>query len=618
MRFLLTGLLLCTTITGWADDFSSVVQPFLEKHCVSCHGETKSKGGIVLHDLTDVSTAFEKHELLENIIDQVRHEDMPPDDEDVLPSDAERAEFLAPLEDILEKIKKGDVPQSAGRVVLRRLNRNEYHYTVKDLFGVKFNPARGFPADGAGGEGFDTLADALFSTPSLLEKYLQAATQVVDSVYESPASLRKVIIAKPGGALDANAAAEKVLTFHATRAYRRRVSTEDVAPLLGVFKRGQQDGLNYQESLRAPLTAILVNPRFLFRAEAEQPGKTEWPLTDFELATRLSYFLWSSMPDSELFRLADKGELSDPKVLEAQVDRMLKSPKARALSRHFAGQWIGFDAMVNEVNPDAKRFPEFDQDLRRSMYYEATQFFSHLVKQDRPITDLIDSDYAFVNERLAKHYGMNVGVKGSKLKKVKLSDKNRGGVLGMGAVLTSTSLPMRTSPVLRGVWILDSLLGDPAPPPPPDAGELPADDTMAGGLTFREQLEIHRTAKSCAGCHARIDPLGFSLENFDAIGRWREKDANGKALDTQAILPGDVEFSSPSELKGLLMFGKEKFARNMCRKMLSYSLGRPLEYYDEAVLTDLVNQLKSNDFKTQSLIKSVVLSKPFTHRSAKR
>jgi len=274
--------------------------------------------------------------------------------------------------------------------------------------------------------------------------------------------------------------------------------------------------------------------------------------------------------------------------------------------------------MVSVVDPDQKRFPAFNDDLRKAMYYESVEFFSHVLQKNRPITDFIDSDYTFANATLARHYGLKEKVTGSEMKKVALHNKSRGGVIGMGSVLTSTSLPLRTSPVLRGVWILDTLLGDPAPPPPPDAGELPADDTKAEGLTFRQQLDIHRKAPKCANCHNRIDPLGYSLENFDAIGRWREKDANGKPIDASAILPGDIEFSSPAELKTLLMSAKNKFAANMTRKMLSYATGRGLEYYDEAVVTKIVAKLEKSGYSTQALVYEIVNSRPFLNRSSTR
>ena len=274
--------------------------------------------------------------------------------------------------------------------------------------------------------------------------------------------------------------------------------------------------------------------------------------------------------------------------------------------------------MIEHANPDPKRFPTFTPELRRSMYYESIEFFSHLIRQNRPLTELIDSDYTFANATLARHYGLKESVTGSKLRKVPLHNKNRGGVLGMGSTLTSTSLPLRTSPVHRGVWILDTMLGDPAPPPPPDAGELPADDTKANGLTFRQQLDLHRKDTKGANCHARIDPLGFGLENFDAIGRWRTKDALGKPIDSSALLPGDIYFSNPHELKTLLMASKDKFAANMTRKLISYATGRSLEYYDDVIVNKIVTELSKKNYSSQELILQIINSRPFLNRSKTR
>lgn len=619
MRFRLIFLIpLLSGSAAWADDFASRTKPIFEKHCIACHGEEKQKGGITLHNLDSIGDAFKNHHLLANIIEQVEYGDMPPDDEDILPTDAERQELIAVLSEIRDRIESGDIPQKAGRVTLRRLNRNEYHYTVRDLFGVKFNPAQDFPADGAGGEGFDNMADALFSTPSLLEKYLLSAHRVIAAVYDDPDLKSAVIFQTPDVTDQARAVAEKVLSYHATLAYRRRVSAEDMAPLLSAFDRGHGENKSYEEALRAPLTALLVNPRFLFRAEHDEGGKEEWPLDDFEIATRLSYFLWSSMPDRELFRAADEGKLRDPKIVGEQVRRMIASPKAAAFARHFGGQWMGFDKMIDKVSPDPERFPEFDGDLRKAMYNESVEFFSHLLRENRPVTDLLDSDYTFVNARLAKHYGLTTPVSGSEMRKVALTDRNRGGVLGMGSILTATSLPLRTSPVHRGVWILDALIGDPAPPPPPNAGELPADPTRAGGLSFREQLAIHREDPKCASCHARIDPLGFSLENFDPIGRWRDKDPNGNPIDSSATLPGDISFATPQELKALLLVGREKFVRNMTRKLLAYATGRSLEYYDEAIIAKIVAGAEKGDYRAQDILLQLVNSRPFLNRSNTR
>ncbi len=611
------SVLLASSLSGAADDFAVKVTPLLEKYCFECHGEKKQKGGIEVHHLTSADAALRHHRFLENIAEQVELGDMPPDDEDVLPTDAERKLLVAEIRGVLEKLEKGDFPRNPGRTTVRRLNRNEYNNSVRDLFGVDFMPGRDFPSDGAGGEGFDNVGDALFVQPSLMEKYLAASRKVMAAIYEDPQRLDRVLVAKPGDKLPPERAARTVLLAHASLAFRRRVSDEDLAPLLDLFSKRLAAGASYEDALRAPLQALLVHPAFLFRAEADQPGKAEWRIDDFELATRLSYFLWASTPDRQLLKLADEGKLSDPAVLRGEALRMLADKRSESLSRHFAGQWLGFEELRENAEPDPQRFPSFTQSLRVAMYRESVEFFNHLVRENRPVLELLSADYTFANGELAKHYGLS-GVSGPRMQRVPLSDPNRGGVIGQASILTATSMPLRTSPVKRGKWILDTLLGTPPPPPPPDAGVLPGDDKSTEGLSFREMLEVHRTKASCAGCHEKIDPLGFGLENFDAIGRWRTTDANGNALDTKATLPGDITFSTPAELKKLLLGSDELFLRNLARKMLAYSLGRPLEYYDEAVVTELVAKLRKDDLKMQTLILSIVESHPFQNRSAKR
>lgn len=604
-------------MTGAADEFADKATPLLSKYCYDCHGDKKQKGGIEVQHLTSTEAALRQHRFLENIAKQVEDGDMPPDDEDVLPSDAERAALVDEIRGVLKKLESGDFPHNPGRTTVRRLNRNEYNNTVRDLFDTDFQPGKDFPSDGAGGEGFDNVGDALFVQPSLMEKYLAASKKVIATLYEDPKRRDRVISVKPSDKISPEQAARTVLLTHASLAFRRRVTDEDLAPLLAMFGKRMEAGESYEDALRLPLQSLLVHPSFLFRMEADQKGKAEWKVDDFELATRLSYFLWASMPDRRLLKLADEGKLSEPATLRAEAQRMIADPRSETLARHFAGQWLGFEELREVAEPDAKRFPTFTPSLRVAMYRESVEFFNYLVRSNRPAMELIDAKYTFVNGELAKHYGLG-GVSGSQMQQVALTDPNRGGIIGQASVLTATSLPLRTSPVRRGKWILDTLLGTPPPPPPPDAGVLPPDDKSTEGLSFRQTLEIHRTKASCAGCHAKIDPLGFGLENFDAIGRWRTTDANGAAIDSKATLPGDISFSTPAELKKLLLASDTLFLRNLARKMLGYSLGRPLDYYDEPVISELVAKLRKDDLKMQTLILSIVESYPFQNRSAKR
>lgn len=613
---LISALFLLST-AAHGDDFSAKATPLLSKYCYECHGAEKQKGGIETHHLTSTEAAFRHHRFLENIAEQVESGDMPPDDEDLLPTDAERRMLVDEIRSVLKKLETGDFPKNAGRTTVRRLNRNEYNYTVRDLFGIDFLPGREFPADGAGGEGFDNVGDSMFVQPALLEKYLAAAKKIVTSLYDNPPQLDRILVVKPSEKITPAQAARATLLTHASLAFRRRVTDEDLAPMLALFDKKTAAGETFAEALRPAFQALLIHPAFLFRIEADQPGKTEWKIDDFELATRLSYFLWASMPDHRLLKLADEGKLSDPATLRTEALRMLADPRSESLSRHFAGQWLGFDELRDVAAPDPVRFPTFTPTLRVAMYRESVEFFNHLIRNNRPVLELIHADYTFANAELARHYGIP-GVSGNQLQRIALNDANRGGIIGQASVLTTTSMPLRTSPVKRGKWILDTILGTPPPPPPPDAGVLPGDDKSTEGLSFREMLEVHRTKPSCAGCHEKIDPLGFGLENFDAIGRWRTRDANGDPIDSRAILPGDIVFSTPKELKDLLLASDELFLRNISRKMLAYALGRPLEYYDEAVVTDLVAELRKNDLEIHSLILSIISSHPFQHRSAKR
>lgn len=589
----------------------------LSSYCYNCHGEKKQKGGIEVHQLLSTEAAFRNHRFLENIAKQVEQGDMPPDDEDKLPSAGERKALVEEIRGVLKKLESGDFPRNPGRSTVRRLNRNEYNNTVRDLFGIDFQAGKDFPSDGAGGEGFDNVGDALFVPPSLMEKYLAASKRVVAALYEDPKHLERVILAKPSDKVTPEQAARTVLLTHASLAFRRRVTDEDLAPLLAAFNKSLSGGAAYEDALKLPLQSLLLHPSFLFRIEEDQGGKSEWKVNDFELATRLSYFLWASMPDRRLLKLADEGKLSDPTTLHAETQRMLADPRSETLARHFAGQWLGFEELRENAEPDAKRFPTFTPTLRVAMYRESVEFFNYLIQANRPASELISASYTFANAELAKHYGI-AGVSGSQMQKVDLTDPNRGGIIGQASILTATSLPLRTSPVKRGKWILDTLLGTPPPPPPPDAGVLPGDDKSTGGLSFRETLEQHRKRASCAACHEKIDPLGFGLENFDAIGRWRTVDTNGGPIDSKAILPGGISFSTPAELKKLLQESDELFLRNLARKLLGYSLGRPLEYYDEPVIGDLVAKLRKDGLKMQTLIFSVVDSHPFQNRSAKR
>jgi hypothetical protein len=362
------------------------------------------------------------------------------------------------------------------------------------------------------------------------------------------------------------------------------------------------------------MKAVLVSPHFLYRIEEDpkDPNAVR-TISDFELATRLSYFLWSTMPDEELFKLAGRGELRKPGVLEAQVKRMLRDPKSKALAENFAGQWLEL-RKLKALAPDPGYYPAWDEELRNAVAREGEVFFEHVLREDLPITDFIDADYTFVNERLARHYGIE-GVSGPEFKLVKLRDGRRGGVITMASTMTITSNPTRTSPVKRGKWILENVLGTPPPPPAPDVPELPPTGQLKG--TLRQQMEQHRADPKCAVCHAKLDPLGFGLENFDGIGGWRTQD-NKRPIDATGELPGGVKFDGPGQLRKVLVGKADQFRTCFAEKLLTFALGRGLEYYDKCALDGVVGASKSSGDRFSAVVLAIVKSDPFQKRKGKR
>jgi hypothetical protein len=392
----------------------------------------------------------------------------------------------------------------------------------------------------------------------------------------------------------------------AARAYRRPIAPGDLDRPLALLKAGGP---------RRALWAVLVSPRFLFRIErdtADRDADGQIRLDDWELASRLSYFLWSSMPDERLFDLARRGRLRDPEVLKAEARRMLADPKARALVDGFFGQWLG-TRRLEQAAPDRDLFPAFTETLRRAMTDEMELFFAGLVREDRSVLELLQADYTYLNEPLARHYGIK-DVKGDAMRRVSLSDPRRGGVATMGGVLTLTSYPTRTSAVKRGKWLLDEILGAPPPPPPPDVPPLDqAGKGRPDALTLRQRLEIHRASPGCYGCHKRMDVLGLGFENFDAVGRWRDKDA-GAPIDASGTMPTGERFTGPGELKKILLASKDDFARTMAEKMLIYALGRPLGRADRREVKRIMEGARGAGYRFSSLVEAVVTSVPFRFR----
>ena len=428
-------------------------------------------------------------------------------------------------------------------------------------------------------------------------------------------SRRRIFVCQPAGIADEERCARKILSTLGRRAYRRPLTEADVQTLLSVYRAGRQER-DFDAGIEWALERILVSPEFLFRIERDpenvRPG-VPYQISDVELASRLSFFLWSSIPDNELLDLAVRGTLSEPSILEQQVGRMLNDDRATALVSNFAGQWLYLRNM-RLVAPNATLFPEFDDNLRQALQRETELFVESQLREDRSALDLLRANYTFLNERLARHYGVS-NVFGSHFRRVTLDDDRRAGLLGHGSVLTVTSYPTRTSPVLRGKWLLENLLGTPPPSPPPNVPALkdPADGDRP--TTVRERMEQHRKNPVCASCHARTDPLGFALENFDAIGRWRAIDTATKTpIDSSGTLPDGTTFEGPAELRTLLLSRREDFVMAVTEKLLTYALGRGLEYFDAPAVRRIAQGAALNDYRWSSIIVGLIKSMPFQMR----
>ncbi len=611
MTFLLkqTGLLLvllCLARTRGAEPsrFESEARPVLERHCMDCHSAKLAKAGIDLSRFKDESSLSLDVDLWGRVADAISERTMPPKGKPE-PTETERQLVVELIEKALDATEDVHDP---GRRVLQRLTREQYNNTIRDLLGVNSKPADAFPADGGGGEGFDNNASTLFVPPILLEKYLGAATEVLEQA--APA---RYLVAKPTAGGSTEEAARRCLDHFASQAYRRPTTAEDLERLLRLFHKAESLGCTFEEAIRVAVRGALVSPHFLFIVEQDQLGSEPYPLSQYEIASRLSYFLWSSMPDQALFDLAHQGKLHDPDVLEAQVRRMIADPKSRSFAVEFAGQWLQLKKLAKFSEPDRSRFPEYTPELRDAMVEEAITSFHAFLRDDQSALDLIGADFVYVNEVLAKHYGME-GVVGPEFRKVALKDANRGGILGMAAVLTLTSYPQRTSPVLRGKWVLTEVLGTPPPPPPPNVKVLPLEDKLEKGLTFRQRLEQHRNQPACAACHAKLDPPGFGLEAFDPLGRIRTQ-IGGSPVDDSGELSSGEKFRGVAELKRILKVQKRDiFLRNLTRRMLSFALARGLEPFDSATVKEIVAKLESNGYRSHVLIAEIVKSFPFRYR----
>ncbi len=592
--------------------FKEKVAPFVNKYCTRCHG-SRAKAGINLQSALKNPGGESASLHWKKAVANVKVHEMPPDDASKIPTDEERRQFIEWMGNI-----KYLAPRDPGPFVIRRLTKTEYANTLHDLYGVDPAIADSLPEEVVG-EGFLNSI-----SPLQFELFLGIANKVIEQVVapkdKAPTAIQKRLFGQPHtqGA-DLRKEARRVGRSLAREAYRRPPSDAELDVLVDVYDLARNNELNHPAALGLTLKAVLVSPQFLFITPAKKTESDE-PivlLDDHQLASRLSYLLWSAPPDAELAALADKGELHKPEVLRTQVERLLKHARSRALFDGFGAQWLRLSELGRQVF-DPEMFPQMTPLLRKSMTEEARLFFESIVRENQSVVRFVDSDYTFLNEPLAKVYGLEQSVPGPKMRRVKLTNPNRGGILGMPATLATTSFPNRTSPVRRGVWVLEQILGDRIPPPPPDVTELAEQNHKeVKGLTLRQRTELHQSEATCANCHKVLDPIGFGLENFDAIGRWREKNDVGVAIDSAGKLPDGKGFTTPAELKGLLAQREADLARNLTERLMAYALGRQLEGYDDVVIDQLMVKIAADNYRVRTIITEVITSYLFTHRRIK-
>lgn len=622
MRFratlLLAGLAPCAVAGqfGYAD-----AQSLLKTYCQGCHQGASPAGGLAVAQLaapTAANTATWSKLLL-----RLRNGEMPPKGAPAPPLEA-RERFLEWGNETIHAAACAN-GLSPGPRTMRRLNRDEYAATIRDLLRVHFNAGHALPDDGAGGEGFDNAGETLFLSPIHAEKYLEAAKEALNYGAKDPKSRASFLIAEPKEGTPPPEAARKVLEAFLPRAFRRPAKAGEVDRYLNLFLSAQKRGENFDRSILYALAGVLVSPNFLFLVEdpagesnpAAAPGPGPRLVDNYALASRLSYFLWGTMPDPALFDLAAQGKLQDPAQLSEQVGRMLKDERARDFAERFVDQWLNIRELGRDIKPDEKLFPTYyDAELQSAIRYEPILFFLELLSKDLPLLDLLNADFTILSNRLAKHYELTIKGMTQQPKHADLpADSHRGGILSMAAVLAVSSYPQRTSPVLRGKWILETVLGTPPPPPPANVPSLKEDHEGAAPQTLRERLEEHRRDPVCASCHSRIDPLGFALENYDVLGRWRSED-NGKPIDSRGQLPDGAKIEGPEQLKKVLLDRKEVFLRHFTSKMLGYALGRGLTPSDACTVDQIMGQLEKEQYRTQALIRGIVLSMPFRYQSS--
>ena len=641
LRFIFTLACLLSGLSLYADwpeeqrHYWDVVKPIMDQNCnTACHNADDKKGGLNLNQFDFILTIQKRGEIFLKAIDHIESGTMPPEGKPPL-SQMEKDTLLFYIKKyIKDALDKPD----PGLINSRRLSNREYEYVIEDLTGITVNTDSLLPRDPGGGEGFDNFANTLYVTPLLMERYFEIGETVIERLGSDPSEWRELVPANKFSIfqsirhwwynlfhdqdlayLATREQAKQAINQFATLAYRRYLRPQEREDLLNFFSEVYlslpKGSSRYDEAVQEVFKAVLVSPHFLIRQEADPPLEDPYPISGFELATRLSSFLWCSIPDVELLEAAYREELHNPELLRAQVRRMLNDPKARRMAESFVSQWLEIDNLNDPTfEIDDHLFPEFTAELRSAMHEETVQFFYHTMSQSRNLLELLNGRYTFLNETLAQHYGID-GVEGDKMRKVDIKGSERGGILGMASVLTATSLPNRTSPVLRGKWVMEKVLSTPAKPPPPNVPDLEATKEIHDELSLRELLVIHREDPACFGCHQDMDDLGFALENYDAIGRWRMAYSNATVpIDVTGALKSGEHFDGAAELKKILIGKEKQFAKGISKKMLGFALGRSIEFKDSKTVDQLADVLVENKFDPVPFIEELALSYPFRYK----
>ena len=600
-----------------------VAKSQLSTYCGDCHADGADEGGFALESLVSneqtLATDFVRWQTVK---ERIHDRSMPPMDAEPIMDD-----LRIPLVDWIERESTGAVaalPPVPGPPLLRRLSKHEYANTIRDLLDLHFDAGQELPEDTAGGEGFTNAAETLIISPIHAEKYLQAAVDALDYAAKNATTRRRLLRERPKDSDDEIRAARENLRRFASRAFRRPVADEEVDRFVGLFQSARNDSLEFDAAVLYAMRGILISPSFLFIAESapENPGEPEL-LTDHEIAVRLSYFLWASMPDDELRRVADAGKLNNEAELRKQALRMIKARGTHLQDsmEQFVGGWLGTADVGRSKKVDRERHPWMKDPYVAAMRNQPVYAMESMLQSNDSLLSCIDADWTFLNNELVQAYRLKRNkIEGDfvqRLKRVKLPEeyRSRGGLLGMGGVYVASSYPRRSSPVLRGAWVLEKFLGVELPPPPPNVPALEDSASESEPLSVHQMLEQHRADPACASCHNRIDPIGFALENFDEIGRWREED-RGVPIDAVAVLPGGAKLDGVAGLKAYLMERRDAFVRNFTRKMLGYALGRAIRPSDLSTIERIASSLKESDYRAQELVIGIVHSKPFRYKQS--